>query len=122
MTDIAQADILYLRRVKVRLLDDLLQDFEDNAIERSVLEPSLPALCERRADGESDDDVVGVLLGAVQTSWSASCIVSHEGGELRPADSHLVQRRLAWEELAENGLDTFGSHGERGIWDVCGIV
>ena len=74
---IAQADILYLCRVNVGLPHDLLEELEDNAIKRSVLETSLSALGERSTDGEGDDNIVWVLLRAVKSiASSASWIIS----------------------------------------------
>jgi hypothetical protein len=61
---ISQADILHQGGVEAGFLDDLLEDFEDEAVERGVFEASLAGFGERRADGEGDDDVVGVLCGA----------------------------------------------------------
>lgn len=46
-------------------LDDLLEQLEDEAIEGSVLEASLLGLGQGSADGESNDNVIGVLLSAV---------------------------------------------------------
>jgi hypothetical protein len=48
-------------RVAKTYLDDLLEQLEDEAIELNVLEASLLGLCQRSADGEGDDNVVGVL-------------------------------------------------------------
>jgi hypothetical protein len=46
------------------LLDNGLQGLDEDAIELSVLETALVCLCEGCADGEGDDNVVGVLGGA----------------------------------------------------------
>jgi hypothetical protein len=51
--------------VEVRLLVHLLQELEDNGIKAELLEATLAGLCERCADGEGNDNIVGVLLGAV---------------------------------------------------------
>jgi hypothetical protein len=48
-------------RVAKTYLDDLLEQLEDEAIELNVLEASLLGLCQGSADGEGDDNVVGVL-------------------------------------------------------------
>lgn len=45
--------------------DDLLEQLEDDAIETGVLEASLVGLGQRSADGESNDNIIGVLLCAV---------------------------------------------------------
>lgn len=46
-------------------LHDLLEQLEDETIEMSVLEAALASLGEGCADGQSNDNVVGVLLCAV---------------------------------------------------------
>lgn len=46
-------------------LDDLLEQLEDEAIEMGVLEASLVGFGERSSDGKSNDNIIGVLLGAV---------------------------------------------------------
>ena len=66
-----------MRRVNVGLPHDLLEELEDNAIKRSVLETSLSTLGERSTDGEGDDNIVWVLLRAVKSiASSASWIIS----------------------------------------------
>lgn len=45
----------------IAYLDDLLEQLEDEAIELSVLEASLLGLGQRCANGEGNDNVVGVL-------------------------------------------------------------
>jgi hypothetical protein len=59
-------------RVAKTYLDDLLEQLEDEAIELNVLEASLLCLCQGSADGESDDNVVGVLRCAVVDCQSFS--------------------------------------------------
>jgi len=63
-TYISKADIFNQSGVEVGLCDDLLQELDDNAVERSILEAALPCLCERCSDGEGDDNVIRVLGGA----------------------------------------------------------
>lgn len=62
-THIAEADILNQSRVHVHLSDDLLHELEDDAIDRRVLESTLETLGERCADGEGNDNIVGILGG-----------------------------------------------------------
>jgi hypothetical protein len=64
-TYVAQADVLYHLWVEPALADNLLEDLEDESIERSVLEAALLSLGQGGPDGECDDDIVGVLGGAV---------------------------------------------------------
>lgn len=74
-TYIAQADVLYHLWVEPALADDLLEDLEDEAIERSVLEATLLGLGQRGPDGECDDNVVGVLGGADDGVVSQRCTI-----------------------------------------------
>jgi hypothetical protein len=53
-------------------LDDLLEQLEDKAIELNVLETSLLGFCQGGADGEGDDNIVGVLRCAVVDCQSFS--------------------------------------------------
>jgi len=46
-------------------VDNLLQDLEHQTVEWSVLEATLAGLGQGRPDGEGDDNIVGVLGGAV---------------------------------------------------------
>jgi hypothetical protein len=64
-TYVAQANVLDQLWVEVALADNLLEDLEHQAVERSVLEAALLGLGQRSADGECDDNIVGVLGGAV---------------------------------------------------------
>lgn len=63
-TYVAQADILDQRGVHVHPLDGLLQQLDDNAVDGGVLEAALEALGQRGTDGQGDDNIIGVLLGA----------------------------------------------------------
>jgi hypothetical protein len=60
-THIAQAHVLDELRVNVGALDDFLEQLDDDAVQRCVFEASFLALCQWRADGECDDDVVSVF-------------------------------------------------------------
>lgn len=62
---IADADVLDESRVELGALDDGLEELVEDAVELGVLEAALTGLGEGRTDGEGDDDVVGVLGGAV---------------------------------------------------------
>jgi hypothetical protein len=61
-THIADADVLDEGRVQLAALVDLLQELEEDTIELSVLEATLACLGQGSTDGESDDNIVGVLL------------------------------------------------------------
>lgn len=85
---ISKTDIFDHLRVYPRLLYHLLQDLENNAIEGRVLQPTLPALSQRSADRESDDNVVGVLLRAGMVVLSGHVLFTCEtragaGGEVK---------------------------------------
>lgn len=70
---IAQANVLDHLRVEVALADYLLEDLEDQAIERGVLESTLDGLGERCSGCKSDDNIVGVLRGAdIINAWLAT--------------------------------------------------
>lgn len=66
-TYVAEADVLDQLRVNSALADDLLKNLEDNAIEVSVLEATLSSLGQRSAGGESNDNIIGILRGAVKS-------------------------------------------------------
>lgn len=61
---IAQANVLDHLRIEVALADYLLEDLEDQAIERGVLEATLDGLGEWCSGSEGDDNIIGVLRGA----------------------------------------------------------
>jgi hypothetical protein len=65
MAHVAQADVLDEGGVHVHALDDLLEHLDDEAVDGRVLEAALAALGQGRPDRERDDDIIGVLLGAV---------------------------------------------------------
>ena len=73
---IAHANVLYHLRIKVALSSDLLQDLERQSIERGILQTALPCLAERCADGECDNDIVGVLRCTMDTTTLAYYVVS----------------------------------------------
>jgi hypothetical protein len=60
-THISKADILDEGRVDVAALADLLEQGVDHVLEAGVLEAALLGLGQGRADGEGDDNVVGVF-------------------------------------------------------------
>lgn len=64
ISHVAEADVFNKCRVDLGLGNDLLQQLDKNAIKRRVLEATLVCLCERRAHGERNNDIVGVLGGA----------------------------------------------------------
>ena len=55
----------FVEEIHVHPLDNLLEHLDYNTIEGGVLESTLSGLGERRADGEGDDDIIGMLLGAI---------------------------------------------------------
>lgn len=70
---IAQANVLDHLRVEVALADYLLENLEDQAIERGVLEATLDGLGERCSGCKGDDNIVGVLRGAdIIIAWLAT--------------------------------------------------
>jgi hypothetical protein len=77
---VAQADIFYQLRINIHLPEDLLEELENEAIERSVFETTFLALGKRCPDSERDDHIVGVLRGAVQ----------------RPIISNLIMNGIRW--------------------------
>lgn len=62
MPYVAQADILDHLRIDPRSLHHLLQHLEDDAIKRGIFEAALCGLAQWRADGQSDDYIIGILL------------------------------------------------------------
>jgi len=60
-TYIANTNVLDELRVNLRPLDNLDKELVEDAVERSVFQPALAALCQRRADSKRDDYIVGVL-------------------------------------------------------------
>lgn len=64
-THVAEGNVLDEGRVEVAPLPHLLEQGVDHVLEAGVLEAALPRLGQRRPDGECDDDVVGILRGAV---------------------------------------------------------
>lgn len=67
-TYVTQAYVLDHLWVEVGLPHDLLENLEDNTIERSVLQATLAAFGKRCSDGEGDDNIVWVLSSAIRIS------------------------------------------------------
>ena len=59
---VAQANILDHLWIDIRFVKDLFQKCVYDEIERGVFHSAFETLCERRPYGESDNDIVGVLL------------------------------------------------------------
>lgn len=80
-TYISQANILNQRRVNLRLGNDLLQKCVDDIVQVCVLEPALASLCERRAQRQGDDHIVGVFLctAVVRSLVSSICSIQVSG-------------------------------------------
>lgn len=63
-------------------LSDLLQESIEQILQACILEATLLGLAERRSDGESDDDIIGVLgltvspgqsVVAKKSGWTPTC-------------------------------------------------
>lgn len=61
---IAKTHVLDELWIDIALLDDLLQELEHHGIEGRIFEPAFAALAKCCADGERNDNVVRILLGA----------------------------------------------------------
>ena len=88
MAYISQADIFYHLRVdslflplRQHLIDipeklskaylhNLLEQFEDNAIKRRVLQSTLPSLGQRRPNGKRNNNIIGIFRCAIPLSIS----------------------------------------------------
>lgn len=64
-THIAKADILNQRGVDLGLGQGLLEQSVHHIVQLGVLEAALASLGQGRAQGQSDNDIIGVLLGAL---------------------------------------------------------
>lgn len=64
-TYVAQADILDQGRVDLGLGEDVLQEGVEHVVHLGILETALEGLGQRGSQGEGDDHIVGVLLGAI---------------------------------------------------------
>lgn len=90
--DISEADILDQGRVDFALLKDLFQQSIDDVVEAGVFEASLLALGECGPDGQGDDNVIGVLLGA----GSLSVGVDENPGDPFGPNGLTWQRHQSW--------------------------
>ena len=84
----AQADVFYHLRVDSRFLPlgqhlihiseklskaylhDLLEQLEDNAIKRRILQSTLPSLGQRRPNGKRNNNIIGIFRCAIPSSIS----------------------------------------------------
>lgn len=64
-TYVAQADILDQGRVNLGLGKNILQQRVEHEVHLGILETALEGLGQRGSQGEGDDNIIGVLLGAV---------------------------------------------------------
>ena len=69
-TYVTKGNVLYEGGVEVAALDDLFEGLEEDAIEMGVLETTLAGLGQGCADGEGDNDIVGVLRQTAQVRVS----------------------------------------------------
>jgi hypothetical protein len=74
---ISQAEIFNELGVEIASLDYLFDQRVHDKVEVSVLEATLVALSQRCSDGESDDNVIGVLLSAVSLLSVTVSIIHH---------------------------------------------
>ena len=84
-------------------MHDLLEQLEDETIEMSVLEATLASLGEGCADGQSNDNVVGVL-GSPIVAVSNCCVAV--------ARRVFLQRRYTasgGRHVRNDGLEAFGA-------------
>lgn len=116
-TYIAEADVLDHLGVDSTLTDNLFENFEDNAIEMCVLETALLSLGQRGTGGQGDDDIIGVLRGAVKRK-SVTELGANAG---KPECLHSIKRACARGDVAENGAQSFGGHDE-GVFGYLGEV
>lgn len=73
MKYIAEADIFNQVWVEAASLVDLLQQAVDYVVEICVFEAALVTLGKRCADGQGNDNIVGVLLCAGSCQWVWVC-------------------------------------------------
>lgn len=76
--DVTETDVLDEGRVQVGLAYDFLQQRVQQVVQVGVFEAAFHGLGERRAEGEGDDHIIGVLLGAV-TLVSIGCLCIRSG-------------------------------------------
>ena len=80
MAYISKADILDKSRVNLRLLNDLLQQGIYQVIELCIFKSSLKCFGQRGSDSKGNNNIVGILLGAVSTIVSMMSVLDPYAG------------------------------------------
>jgi hypothetical protein len=81
-----------------------LQALHEEAIERRVLEATLVRLCERCADREGDDNIIGVLGGAARgvSALRPMCFaVEAFDAQMQVAGTHMADNALVEGAICE---------------------
>lgn len=66
VSDISKTDIVHKTRVQFASNPDLFQSLEDQGVKRGVFQTAFAGFAHGRSDGECDDYIIGIFLGAVQ--------------------------------------------------------
>lgn len=103
MLYISKTNILDQCRINLALFQHLLQERVYNVIEIGIFETTLLSFCERGSNGEGNNNIVGVLLGASEES--SACHRERGSVELTyiPATPVFVEDR--WEKIEPNLWD-----------------
>jgi hypothetical protein len=104
-TYIAHANVLDQVGIQVALFVDFLQQAVDQEVKIGVLETALLALGQRRSDGEGDNDIVGVLLGATRASNQFE-----DAGDSWRIHSHGTDPALAGRQVRKKRAEALSSH------------
>lgn len=106
-TDVTEAHILDERWVDLGLGQGLLQQSVHHVVQLGVLEAAFARLGQRSAQGEGDDDIIGVLLSAVSFVVSLIHRSGESSGVLHGVESTAGTRL----EVAQKRAQTVCSHG-----------
>jgi hypothetical protein len=102
-TYVSEANVLDDLGVQLGLGQHLLQEFDKQVIQRRILEATLPGLGQWRSQGESDNDIVRVLLRTMLRQWMLACLRSCGSG-WQALDLHGGHTSLGGRKMGENGL------------------
>ena len=69
MPHISKADVFNQCRVDIAPFPHFIEERERDVFETAVLQPTLPRLRQGGSEGESNDDIVGILGGAVASGF-----------------------------------------------------